>query len=105
MSKFLKGQSGNPGGRPKESDDVRELARQHGPDAIAKLVSWMNSDNPKASVSASQALLDRGYGKPVQAIEHSGELETVYVARMPSNSKTMDEWQTSHANKLIPTIQ
>ena len=65
---FKKGQSGNPGGRPKESDEVKSLARKHSKDAIKRLVAWMASDNPKASVSASQAILDRAYGKPAQAL-------------------------------------
>jgi hypothetical protein len=33
----------------------------------------MRSDNPKASVAATQALLDRGWGKPVQPNEHTGK--------------------------------
>jgi len=71
---FVKGKSGNPGGRPKENDEVKRLARKHSKAAIARLKFWMESDNPKASVSAAQALLDRGHGKPAQAIEHSGEI-------------------------------
>jgi hypothetical protein len=66
--KFQPGQSGNPGGRPKEIAEVRELAREHTVEAIAKLAEWMRSDNPKASVSASNALLERAWGKPAQAI-------------------------------------
>lgn len=73
MGKFLKGRSGNPGGRPKEIADVKALAREHGPAAVNRLVGWMESDNAKASVSAAQALLDRGYGKPAQTI--AGDLE------------------------------
>lgn len=65
---FKKGQSGNPGGRPKEDNEVKNLARVHTKRAIERLAFWMESDNPKASVAASQALLDRGYGKPAQAI-------------------------------------
>jgi hypothetical protein len=65
---FKKGQSGNPGGRPKEDDELKKLARVHTKDALERLVFWMQSDNPKASVSASNSLLDRGYGKPSQAI-------------------------------------
>src|SRR5262249_57144551 len=65
---FQKGQSGNPGGRPKEIAEVKELARQHTPAAIEVLASIMH--NTKASdaarVSAASALLDRGYGKPQQ---------------------------------------
>lgn len=68
---FKKGQSGNPGGRPKLEHDVRQLAQQHGPEAITRLVGWMQSDNAKASVAASQALLDRGFGKPTQPLEHT----------------------------------
>lgn len=66
--KFQKGQSGNPGGRPKEIADVRELARQHTKAAIEKLAEWMGSDNPKASVAACVALLNRGHGMPAQSV-------------------------------------
>ena len=65
---FQKGRSGNPGGRPKEDGDVKALARQHTDEAVKRLAQWLRSDNPKASVSAAIALLDRGYGKPAQAI-------------------------------------
>lgn len=68
MAKFQKGQSGNPGGRPKGHDEVRELARQHTPAAIERLAFWLASDNAKASVSAASALLDRGWGRPAQAV-------------------------------------
>src|SRR5271170_4755999 len=51
---------------PKE---VRELARTYTEDAINRLVFWMKSDDPRASVAASNSLLDRGYGKPVAPIE------------------------------------
>jgi len=65
---FEKGQSGNPGGRPKENAEVKALARQHGPAAIGKLVELMNCGQPRTEVAAAQALLDRGYGKAVQPI-------------------------------------
>jgi Family of unknown function (DUF5681) len=64
--RFQKGQSGNPGGRPKKADDVVELARSHTTEAIERLAHWMRSENAKASVAATIALLDRGYGKPHQ---------------------------------------
>src|SRR5271169_6155566 len=66
---FKKGQSGNPGGRIGVPKEVRELARTHTGDAINRLVFWMQSDDPRASVAASNSLLDRGYGKPVAPIE------------------------------------
>jgi hypothetical protein len=69
---FEKGKSGNPGGRPKENDELKELAREHTAEAINRIVFWMRSDEPKASLTASMALLDRGHGKPIQATELSG---------------------------------
>jgi hypothetical protein len=72
---FKPGQSGNPGGRPKGLRDVVELARLHTPAAIESLVRVMNSDKspPAAVVAASVALLDRGWGRPMQSNEHSGK--------------------------------
>lgn len=67
---FQKGQSGNPTGRPKEYPEVRDLARQHTAMAIKRLVHWAESDDPRASVAASTALIDRGWGKPSQPLEH-----------------------------------
>ena len=58
--RFRKGQSGNPGGRAKISIEIS---------AAARLVKWMRSGNPHASVAACNALLDRGWGKPRQEIE------------------------------------
>ena len=43
---FKKGQSGNPGGRPKVIAEVKELARAHTGEAIETLVSIMT--NPQA---------------------------------------------------------
>lgn len=68
---WKKGQTGNAGGRPKKAPELREveaLARAASPEAIRKLTEWMRSDNAKASVSACNAILDRGFGKPAQAV-------------------------------------
>ena len=61
---FPKGVSGCPGGRPRQ--DVTALARAHTVDAIEALVAALK--RPKEAVPAAVALLDRGWGRPVQAI-------------------------------------
>ena len=72
--RFLPGKSGNPGGRPREVGHVKELARQHTPEAIQTLAAIMaDPKEPSAArVRAAEALLDRAWGKPAQQI--SGEL-------------------------------
>ncbi len=71
--KFEKGKSGNPGGRPKENADVKAAARLHGIAAINKLLELMNGNDNRISVTAAQAILDRGFGKPSQSMTLSGE--------------------------------
>lgn len=66
---FQKGQSGNPGGRPKVAEEVRKLAQEYGQEAIEKLAALMRGDDPRVSQAAAQALLDRGFGKPAQTID------------------------------------
>ena len=46
------------------------LARTYSEDAIAALVSIVNDPkaNPSARISAANSLLDRGHGKPPQAV-------------------------------------
>lgn len=75
---FTKGQSGNPGGRPKENEEIKLLAQKHSKAAIARLAFWLKSKDPRASVAACTALLDRGFGKPAQALEHSGTLNLTH---------------------------
>jgi len=70
---FKKGQSGNPGGRPKEVAEVRELAKEHGPAAIERLAELMGSDNERTAVAACEAILNRGYGRPAQSVTLAGE--------------------------------
>jgi len=58
---------------PKGVGIVRELAQTYTEEAMAKLAEWMRSKNPKASVAACTALLDRGWGKPAQSLEVAGK--------------------------------
>ncbi len=65
------GQSGNPGGRPKEVAEVKTLARQHTQEALKTLAKLMKSGTPdRTRVAAAEAILDRAWGRPTQAIDH-----------------------------------
>jgi hypothetical protein len=88
---FKKGESGNPGGRPKVVAEVKELARTHTTEAIQTLVSIMKDHTcaPAARVSAANALLDRGYGKAPQHV--TGE-NVSYFALLPQICESEEEW-------------
>jgi hypothetical protein len=60
------GQSGNPSGRRKIPDDVREAARSFTAEAIATLGTIMRDKKapPAARVRCAEVLLDRGWGRP-----------------------------------------
>jgi len=70
---FQKGQSGNPGGMPKGTAELKELARAASPKAIAKMIELIGHEDARVALAASEAVLSRGYGKPVQGVEVTGE--------------------------------
>ena len=75
---FLPGQSGNPGGRPKDEHRVGELARSYTVEAIETLVDLMrHGKDERVRGTAAQALLDRGWGKA--KVEVVSNAETSYL--------------------------
>jgi hypothetical protein len=70
--RFAPGASPNPGGRPREIGDVRELARSHTAESVETLATIMRSGKSEvARITAATSLLDRGWGRPVQALDVS----------------------------------
>lgn len=92
--KFKKGQSGNPSGRPKLLVKVQELTREHGEEAVRKLVELMRfCPDPKIQLHAAKELLDRGFGKSTQLVEvSSNEGVNIQFVDGPPQDKSYEAW-------------
>ncbi len=76
---FVKGKSGNPSGRKKEDPVVKEMFSKYLPDAIKAVETCLKDDNPSIRLKAADIIFDRSLGKPAQAVEHSGQVDTKAV--------------------------
>jgi hypothetical protein len=89
--------------------EVKALASQHGPQAIqelAKLAGLVDggkgkAENEQAQIAALNGILDRGYGKPTQAIvgdPKSPITVAVTVDRPPE--ETREQWLDRRGREL-----
>src|SRR5690349_10593226 len=110
---FQKGQSGNPGGRPKGDLRLRELARERTEAALDTLTEIMNSETvpPAVRLSAACAILDRGYGRPGQQSDETARnekevtlVDLVMASLEPRGARTMIE-NTSRPSVAISLLQ
>lgn len=71
---WVKGQSGNPGGRPKGWREIAAAAREHTREALDTLVKAMReADKWAVRVKAAELIIERGHGKAMQAITLANE--------------------------------
>jgi len=85
--------AGRPAGvRNKVTADIKEIAQSFGEEAIKSLVEIVrDGEAPHAArVAAVKELLDRGYGKAKQALEHSGGMTYNVVTGVPHGSDADD---------------
>ena len=91
-SKFKDGQSGNPAGRPKKLPEINSLLadvlgeEKDGITAADAILKKLRQMATQGNLRAAEILLDRAYGKPKQAVEHSGKdggpIQTFDVSRL-----------------------
>jgi hypothetical protein len=65
---FVKGQSGNPRGRVDARFDITEMAKKYGPECIRVIADLLHDEDARIRLTAATTLLDRGFGRPVQAV-------------------------------------
>jgi hypothetical protein len=85
---FAKGVSGNPGGRPKRTQEEVDLiaaCKEQTPEALEVIQDLMaNSSNDRVRLAAAEYILDRAWGKPTQRQEIEPiQLEVFTTDRRP----------------------
>ena len=84
-TKFKKGQTGNPNGRPKKLPSIDFLMAEvmgqekDGITAAQAILSMLRSKAAKGDIKAAQLLLDRAYGKAKQQIDVTSQDEKITV--------------------------
>ena len=76
------GQSGNPGGRPAMSPEVKAALEGATLPAVQKQIELMSCGDVRVELLASQAILDRFYGKAAQAIDKTVTTTTVQAQHL-----------------------
>lgn len=87
QGRFQKGVSGNRGGRKRLPDDLKDALRAACPEALRVLVSVLEDEKARDAdrLRAAEIILDRGYGKPTQAVDlNASDIpQVVFVGDVP----------------------
>ena len=88
QTQFKPGKTGNPGGRPK---GIAAKAREHTDKALDVLVAALDDADSRVRIAAANAILDRGYGKP--------------VAMTADVTRKLDDWDDAELDTAIDAIK
>lgn len=85
--KFAPGHSGNPSGRPRTPDHIKEMLNGLTEKAVLALEDALDGDDPKLRLTAAQEVLNRALGRPhttasvdVKAVDNSRALLEALIA-------------------------
>lgn len=80
-TKFQKGQTGNPGGRPKLPEEFRAFAKEKSMEALKMLYEMMIDPNEKSDIriKCGEVIISYGVGKPQQSVDltANGDIKVV----------------------------
>ena len=98
--RYQKGQSGNPGGRPKVDPGVREALRAKTPRAVERLGELLESEDEEVALKAAIHVLDRNLGKPMQSVK-----KTVTHVKKSPRDLTLEELEQRLTELTAPTVE
>ena len=91
------GQSGNPGGRPKTVVDAVAICQKHGEKACQVLEKLLDSKDERIQFAAAKEVLDRGFGKPVQAVTSDNPVATLTFLHLVAAK----QWSDANAGRVV----
>ncbi len=78
-------------GTPKKATaEVKAAFQKHGQELVEALLALTKSDDERVRLGAIQAALDRGWGKPTQAVDLGGEMAITKIERVIVDSANRD---------------
>jgi hypothetical protein len=76
--RWVKGQSGNPNGRPKLPFDIKTLAKARSRKAFEKICALIDSPDERVALAAAKEVMDRAWGRAA-AVDHDDEKRSVTI--------------------------
>lgn len=92
---FKPGQSGNPGGMPKLTAEVRRMAVECAAKVfpVAQQIALDPDANERARVAAIRLVMEYAVPKPAQALELSGPEGGPLLLATPQIAETREQWE------------
>jgi hypothetical protein len=100
LKPFEKGKSGNPlGTATSEYHEARKICAQHSVEAVTRQLQLMRSDDERVAFMATEAILNRGIGKPR---DHSTEDQARTIVNLDNLSDDERALLAKLMGKVLP---
>ena len=89
LTPWQKGQTGNPGGRQGEYQIARKICAEHSIEAIHRQIELMRCDDPRVAFIATEAILNRGIGKPRDHSEEDAKRTIINLDKLTDDERAL----------------